>query len=112
MGRRLTRLHADTAIHADTFTVGVVVFRDVLRQVRDLIRPTQTPRVKDLCLQGFVRLLGERVEQRRVNQARYDGVNPDAQAGQVPGAKVDAVPDWMNRSGGNRGSESEHNLYT
>jgi hypothetical protein len=83
--RLFLRRHPEGAVHADRLAVEVVVLGEHQHELRVLVRPREPLRERDARGQRRVHLGPQRRQHRRVNDARRDGVDPDAVARQVAG---------------------------
>src|SRR3954468_8956080 len=72
------RRHADGAVQADRLAVEHRVLDDLRRELRELLGAAEARREGDLLAELRPRLLGQRRQERRVEQARRDGDDADA----------------------------------
>src|SRR5215510_14984142 len=84
-GRVLLRRHAQRPVQANHFAVEHRVFDDVFGQRRVFRRIAEPWRERDLRAERFPHVFRQPGEQRSVEQARRDGYDADAQAGEVAG---------------------------
>ncbi len=77
------RVHADGAVEADHLTVQHAVVHNGLDEHAKLLRVAETRGERDLGGKLRAHLLGQAGEQRRVEEARGDGADADAEHGEV-----------------------------
>src|SRR5690606_13789428 len=79
-----TGLHTNARIHSDTFTIGVIIFDNVLRQVGNFFRFAQALRIKWTCPEAIVRGFRQSVKQWCVNQTGNDSIDANTVDGEIP----------------------------
>src|SRR6478735_1037893 len=117
--KRSSGRHPDRAVEADHFTVQHRVLDDVHGERAVLVGVAEPSRVWHLLTERLLRLLGQRAQQRRLEQPRRDRADTDQFAGQVAGdrqrhadnatlgRRVRGLPDLALEGGDGRGVDDD-----
>src|SRR5690606_41470874 len=79
-----TGLHTNARIHSDTFTIGVIIFDNVLRQVSNFFRFAQALGIKWTFTEALVRGFRQSITQWSVNQTGNDSIDANTVVREIP----------------------------